>query len=80
MTAKDTQFGKKTFTSWLIESVGTVPIKRRQEHGEETDNTLVLGNLVSVSRISTVVKWVWLLIVLLSRWHLGIVSACFQRE
>lgn len=49
MTAKDTQFGKKTFTSWLIESVGTVPIKRRKEHGEQTDNTLVIGNLVKVS-------------------------------
>ena len=48
MTAKDTQFGQKTFISWLIESVGTVPIKRRKEHGEATDNTLVMANLVKV--------------------------------
>jgi glycerol-3-phosphate O-acyltransferase / dihydroxyacetone phosphate acyltransferase len=49
MTAKDTQFGQKTFVSWLIESVGTVPIKRRKEHGDTTDNTLVLETLVKVS-------------------------------
>ncbi|KIM28150.1 hypothetical protein M408DRAFT_16358 [Serendipita vermifera MAFF 305830] len=46
MTAKDTQFGKKTFTSWLIESVGTVPIKRQREHGDDTDNTVAMENLV----------------------------------
>jgi glycerol-3-phosphate O-acyltransferase / dihydroxyacetone phosphate acyltransferase len=50
MTAKDTQFGQKTFTSWLIESVGTVPMKRRKEHGDGTDNTLVLETLVKVGR------------------------------
>jgi hypothetical protein len=48
MTAKDTQFGRKTFTSWLIESVGTVPIKRKQEHGDAADNTAAMGNLVKV--------------------------------
>jgi len=50
MTAKDTQFGQKTFTSWLIEAIGTVPIKRRKEHGDTMDNTLVLETLVKVSR------------------------------
>ncbi|KAG8828239.1 hypothetical protein FRC19_008355 [Serendipita sp. 401] len=51
MTAKDTQFGKKTFTSWLIESVGTVPIKRRQEHGDSVDNMLVMTSLVESLRV-----------------------------
>ncbi|CCA72258.1 probable glycerol-3-phosphate O-acyltransferase (formerly described as CTR1 suppressor protein) [Serendipita indica DSM 11827] len=47
MTAKDTQFGRKTFTSWLIESVGTVPIKRRKEHGDDADNTVAIQGLVN---------------------------------
>lgn len=59
MTAKDTQFGKKTFTSWLIESVGTVPIKRRKEHGESTDNTEVLENLVRVSLTLTSSRYMY---------------------
>ena len=55
MTAKDTQFGKKTFTSWLIESVGTVPLKRRKDHQEgEVDNTVVLDGLVKVSKLSPI--------------------------
>jgi len=49
MTAKDTQFGHKTFTSWVIESLGTVPLKRRRDHLEgEVDNTVVLDGLVEV--------------------------------
>ena len=49
MTAKDTQFGHKTFTSWVIESLGTVPLKRRKDHPEgEVDNTVVLDGLVGV--------------------------------
>jgi hypothetical protein len=49
MTAKDTQFGHRTFTSWLIESVGTAPLKRRKDHLEgEVDNTVVLDGLVEV--------------------------------
>ncbi|KAI0369706.1 hypothetical protein BV20DRAFT_967706 [Pilatotrama ljubarskyi] len=40
LTAKATQFGKKTFTSWLIESAGTVPIKRRRDYGDSAvDNS-----------------------------------------
>ncbi|KAF8760948.1 Phosphate acyltransferase [Rhizoctonia solani] len=47
LTAKDTQFGKPTFQSWLIESAGTLPIKRRKDHAEgEADNTVVMGALV----------------------------------
>jgi glycerol-3-phosphate O-acyltransferase/dihydroxyacetone phosphate acyltransferase len=34
LTAKATQFGHRTFTSWLIESAGTVPIKRRKDYAE----------------------------------------------
>ncbi|THU95394.1 hypothetical protein K435DRAFT_666471 [Dendrothele bispora CBS 962.96] len=34
LTAKSTQFGKKTFTSWLIENAGTVPIHRRKDFGD----------------------------------------------
>jgi len=40
LTAKATQFGHRTFTSWLIESAGTVPIKRRKDSpGGSVDNT-----------------------------------------
>ncbi|KAI8992895.1 hypothetical protein BD414DRAFT_482616 [Trametes punicea] len=40
LTAKSTQFGRKTFTSWLIESAGTVPIKRRKDFGDSAvDNS-----------------------------------------
>lgn len=31
LTAKSTQFGKKTLTSWLVEAAGTVPIQRRKD-------------------------------------------------
>lgn len=47
LTAKDTQFGRGTFTSWLIESVGTLPIKRPKDHkGETVDNSQVFGKLI----------------------------------
>lgn len=53
MTAKDAQFGRKTFTSWLIESVGAVPLKRRKDYPEgEVDNTVVLDGLVKVYQLS----------------------------
>ncbi|KAG5648631.1 hypothetical protein DXG03_003242 [Asterophora parasitica] len=40
LTAKATQFGHKTFTSWLIESAGTVPIKRRKDSADgSVDNS-----------------------------------------
>jgi glycerol-3-phosphate O-acyltransferase/dihydroxyacetone phosphate acyltransferase len=38
LTAKSTQFGKKTLTSWLIESAGTVPIQRRKDFAEGVAN------------------------------------------
>jgi glycerol-3-phosphate O-acyltransferase/dihydroxyacetone phosphate acyltransferase len=48
LTAKDTQFGKRTFQSWLIESAGTLPIKRRKDHTEGgADNTAVMESLVN---------------------------------
>ncbi|ESK96626.1 acyltransferase domain protein [Moniliophthora roreri MCA 2997] len=47
LTAKSTQFGKKTFTSWLIESAGTVPIQRRKDHGDQAvDNSEVMLHLM----------------------------------
>jgi hypothetical protein len=38
LTAKSTQFGKKTFTSWLIEAAGTVPIQRPKDFAEGVAN------------------------------------------
>ena len=56
MTAKSTQFGKKTFTSWLIESAGTVPIKRRKDYGDrEVDNSEVMQHLMEVSELEYIV-------------------------
>ncbi|KAA1475205.1 hypothetical protein DENSPDRAFT_413461 [Dentipellis sp. KUC8613] len=47
LTAKATQFGKRTFTSWLIESAGTVPIKRRKDYADgSADNTEAMGKLI----------------------------------
>lgn len=49
LTAKSTQFGRKTFTSWLIESAGTVPIKRRKDFPEgDADNSEVMETLMQV--------------------------------
>jgi glycerol-3-phosphate O-acyltransferase/dihydroxyacetone phosphate acyltransferase len=52
LTAKSTQFGRKTFTSWLIEAVGTVPIKRRKDYIEgsidNVDNSDVMEKLMEV--------------------------------
>jgi hypothetical protein len=38
LTAKSTQFGKKTLTSWLVEAAGTVPIQRRKDFDEGVAN------------------------------------------
>ncbi|KAG6333631.1 hypothetical protein ID866_5456 [Astraeus odoratus] len=47
LTAKSTQFGRKTFTSWLIESAGTVPIRRRKDfNNEDVDNSEVMEHLM----------------------------------
>ena len=49
LTAKATQFGHKTFTSWLIESAGTVPIKRRKDSLEgDVDNSDAMLKLMEV--------------------------------
>ena len=49
MTAKATQFGKKTFSSWLIEAAGTVPLKRRKDTPDvDVDNNEVLEKLKQV--------------------------------
>lgn len=47
MTAKSTLFGRKTFSSWLIESVGTVPLKRAKDYdGQKVDNSQVMHGLM----------------------------------
>ncbi|KAJ7072102.1 hypothetical protein C8F01DRAFT_1243181 [Mycena amicta] len=48
LTAKATVFGKRTFTSWLIENMGTVPIRRKKDYteGESVDNTETMSNLM----------------------------------
>lgn len=49
LTAKATQFGRRTFTSWLIESAGTVPIKRRKDSEDGTaDNADTMLKLMEV--------------------------------
>lgn len=49
LTAKATQFGHRTFTSWLIESAGTVPIKRRKDYVEgSVDNAEAMEKLMEV--------------------------------
>lgn len=46
MTAKSTLFGLKTFSSWLIESVGTLPVKRPWDTpGQKVDNSAVFETL-----------------------------------
>ncbi|GJE94486.1 PlsC domain-containing protein [Phanerochaete sordida] len=47
LTAKSTQFGKRTFTSWLIESAGTVPLQRRKDFPDgKVNNTEVMEKLL----------------------------------
>ena len=47
LTAKSTLFGLRNFSSWLIESVGTVPIKRAKDfNGAKVDNSVVFGKLM----------------------------------
>ena len=49
LTAKSTQFGHRTFTSWLIESAGTVPIKRKKDYPDgQVDNSNVMEKLMEV--------------------------------
>ena len=49
LTAKSTQFGRRTFTSWLIESAGTVPIKRKKDYPDgQVDNSNVMEKLIEV--------------------------------
>ncbi|KAM0789882.1 hypothetical protein ACM66B_006726 [Microbotryomycetes sp. NB124-2] len=48
LTAKATQFGRGTFTSWLIESAGTLPIMRPKDYkdGQPVNNAIVFGKLI----------------------------------
>ncbi|KAI0949298.1 hypothetical protein AcW1_008952 [Taiwanofungus camphoratus] len=56
LTAKSTQFGKRTLTSWLIGAAGTVPIKRRKDFPNgEADNTEVMLKLVEALELGDAV-------------------------
>ncbi|GAA5869339.1 hypothetical protein JCM8547_008648 [Rhodosporidiobolus lusitaniae] len=47
LTAKDTQFGRGTFTSRLIAASGTLPIQRPKDHlGKKVDNSVVFEKLI----------------------------------
>jgi len=49
LTAKSTQFGHRTFTSWLIESAGTLPLMRLKDYGNDktqVDNKVVMAKLI----------------------------------
>jgi hypothetical protein len=49
LTAKSTQFGKKTLTSWLIEAAGTVPIQRRKDFADgDVNNDPAMTKLTQV--------------------------------
>jgi 1-acyl-sn-glycerol-3-phosphate acyltransferase len=49
LTAKDTLFGKPTFSSWLIEASGALPIARQKDHGsQKIDNSRVMNILKEV--------------------------------
>ena len=52
LTAKSTQFGKKTLTSWLIEAAGTVPIQRRKDYVEGMVNNDTVMEKMSQVRTS----------------------------
>ncbi|KAH0588888.1 hypothetical protein H2248_004677 [Termitomyces sp. 'cryptogamus'] len=56
LTAKATQFGHRTFTSWLIESAGTVPINRRKDSADgNINNTEAMIKLVEALEIGDAV-------------------------
>ncbi|OSC97413.1 hypothetical protein PYCCODRAFT_1454906 [Trametes coccinea BRFM310] len=56
LTAKSTQFGRKTFTSWLIESAGTVPIKRRRDfENNAVDNSNAMQYLMEALELGDAV-------------------------
>ncbi|KAH9847959.1 hypothetical protein C2E23DRAFT_740771 [Lenzites betulinus] len=57
LTAKSTQFGKKTFTSWLIESAGTVPLMRPKDYadGSKVDNSHVMRYLMEALELGDAV-------------------------
>ncbi|OAX40111.1 hypothetical protein K503DRAFT_864905 [Rhizopogon vinicolor AM-OR11-026] len=56
LTAKSTQFGHRTFTSWLVESAGTVPIKRRKDfNGNQVDNSQAMDKLMEALELGDAV-------------------------
>lgn len=68
LTAKSTQFGKRTFTSWLIEAAGTVPIQRRKDFADGIiNNDAAMKKLTQVRAFISHAKifltscrpWIW---------------------
>lgn len=56
LTAKSTQFGKNTFTSWLIEAAGTVPLMRRKDSADgQVDNSQVMAKLMEALELGDAV-------------------------
>ncbi|KAF8894078.1 hypothetical protein BD779DRAFT_1435241 [Infundibulicybe gibba] len=56
LTAKATQFGHRTFTSWLIESAGTIPIKRRMDSADgSVDNSEAMLKLMEALELGDAV-------------------------
>jgi len=50
MTAKSTLFGQRTFSSWRIEVVGSVPVKRRMDGSYgDNDNTLATNSPIQAA-------------------------------
>ncbi|KAJ3537296.1 hypothetical protein NMY22_g5648 [Coprinellus aureogranulatus] len=46
-TAKASLFGKKTFSSWLIQAAGTIPIQRRKDNADgSADNAAAMESLM----------------------------------
>ncbi len=78
LTAKATQFGRRTFTSWLIESAGTVPLQRKRDHPDgSVDNSQVMAKLVDVS-----LWFKWCQPVNsegVRHWHWVMLCACFPK-
>ena len=61
LTAKDTLFGQPTFSSWLIEASGALPMKRSKDHGgEKVDNSQVMEVLMKANSSSA--SWRFILL------------------
>ncbi|TFK68675.1 hypothetical protein BDN72DRAFT_870881 [Pluteus cervinus] len=57
LTAKSTLFGRRNFTSWLIESAGTIPMMRKKDFtdGEKVDNSQTMTKLMEALELGDAV-------------------------